>query len=222
MSDTNHAEQNACGWLETIREYVACLEADRDRLEELRDERDAYEPPEVPDDFPVMELDEDDEAERRATCGTCGRSWDDAIPTSYTPAPSARCPFEAFHGAATWADENPEDAEELAQLERAVTVEGEEMSEDDIRQRIEESPLSVEVRSGWHAPGEPGEDDEFMILLSTGGPALRIMGEFGQYHEPARAWLEYQDWGTPWTEKVTVGEDNAALLAFCRVFYFGD
>jgi len=32
-----------------------------------------------------------------ATCGTCGRSWDDAIVTSMTPAPSARCPFEYFH-----------------------------------------------------------------------------------------------------------------------------
>lgn len=32
-----------------------------------------------------------------ATCGTCGRSWDDAIITSLTPAPAARCPFEYFH-----------------------------------------------------------------------------------------------------------------------------
>lgn len=31
------------------------------------------------------------------TCGTCGRTWDDAIITGMTPAPSARCPFEDFH-----------------------------------------------------------------------------------------------------------------------------
>lgn len=31
-----------------------------------------------------------------ATCGQCGRTWDDTIPTSYTPAPSARCPFEGM------------------------------------------------------------------------------------------------------------------------------
>lgn len=31
------------------------------------------------------------------TCGGCGLTWDDAIATGYTPAPSARCPFEAFH-----------------------------------------------------------------------------------------------------------------------------
>lgn len=32
-----------------------------------------------------------------ATCGTCGRSWDDAVPSAVTPAPSARCPFEYSH-----------------------------------------------------------------------------------------------------------------------------
>lgn len=32
-----------------------------------------------------------------AKCGHCGRIWDDAIGTSLTPAPSARCPFEYEH-----------------------------------------------------------------------------------------------------------------------------
>lgn len=31
------------------------------------------------------------------TCGGCGRSWDDSVVTAYTPAPSARCPFEYDH-----------------------------------------------------------------------------------------------------------------------------
>ncbi|AYD82172.1 hypothetical protein KNU13_gp86 [Gordonia phage Turuncu] len=31
-------------------------------------------------------------------CGECGRSWDDAIATSWTPTPSGRCPFEYDHG----------------------------------------------------------------------------------------------------------------------------
>lgn len=35
-----------------------------------------------------------------ATCGDCGRSWDDAKSTSITPVPSGRCPFEAFHSGA--------------------------------------------------------------------------------------------------------------------------
>ena len=36
-----------------------------------------------------------------ATCGTCGRTWDDSIITGMTPAPSARCPFEYFHDGET-------------------------------------------------------------------------------------------------------------------------
>lgn len=51
----------------------------------------------VPDDYPVKELSDSDHSGCRATCGDCGRSWDDAIVTSMTPAPAARCPFESFH-----------------------------------------------------------------------------------------------------------------------------
>jgi hypothetical protein len=30
-------------------------------------------------------------------CGTCGKSWNDALITERTPAPSARCPYESIH-----------------------------------------------------------------------------------------------------------------------------
>ena len=32
-----------------------------------------------------------------ATCGHCGRSWDDGLITGITPTPSGRCPFEYDH-----------------------------------------------------------------------------------------------------------------------------
>jgi hypothetical protein len=32
-----------------------------------------------------------------ATCGTCGVSWNDALISGTTPAPSARCPYEYIH-----------------------------------------------------------------------------------------------------------------------------
>lgn len=57
----------------------------------------ALDVPQIPADFPVQPLDDDDNPPGKATCGTCGRSWDDAKATSLTPAPSARCPFEYFH-----------------------------------------------------------------------------------------------------------------------------
>lgn len=54
--------------------------------------------PDVPAGWPVVALPQDyPDANTLATCGTCGRSWDDDIITSMTPAPGARCPFEPFH-----------------------------------------------------------------------------------------------------------------------------
>lgn len=49
--------------------------------------------------FPVRSLVWHERPHGRTTCGTCGRAWDDDKVTSMTPAPAARCPFEAFHHA---------------------------------------------------------------------------------------------------------------------------
>lgn len=112
--------------------------------------------------------------------------------------------FDAAHG------------DELATLEKELDGYDD---ADDARQRIEEGPLSVEVRSGWVSPGEDMEAEEFCILLCTGGPAARIRGELDQYGQPDRAWLEYQDWGTPWTQYFDA--DQETLLSYCRCFHFG-
>lgn len=88
-------------------------------------------------------------------------------------------------------------------------------NEEDAQTAINEDPLSIETRSNWHSIGEESEDAEFQILLCTGGPAVRIMGELDN-GTPRRAWLEYQDWGTSWTFYVTMGEDNKALLAYAQ------
>jgi hypothetical protein len=53
--------------------------------------------PPVPPDYPVQPFTGDTSLDAIATCGSCGRSWDDSVVTSMTPAPSARCPFEPFH-----------------------------------------------------------------------------------------------------------------------------
>ena len=112
-----------------------------------------------------------------------------------------------------WAIANENDAAELAALEE---VAGECESQDDACQRIDEDPLDIRVRTGWNALGEQGVNEEFEILLTTGGPALRIRGELDGNQEPKLAWLEYQDWGTPWTQYV--GADQDTLLAYCRHF----
>jgi len=121
-------------------------------------------------------------------------------------------------------DMSAEEKVELAELVETATIE-EEIYEnpDDVRERIEECPLSVQVRSGWYAPGAEGDavkPEEFEILLSTGGPALRIIGDLDGYGRPALPRLQHQDWGTPWIEYFTVDQD--ALEKWCACFYFGD
>jgi hypothetical protein len=88
-----------------------------------------------------------------------------------------------------------------------------------IEASCQESALAVDVRSGWGSPGEL-EPEEFQILLSTGGPALRIIGDL-QGNEPSRARLEFQDWGTPWTEWRR-DVDSKALAWFAGLFWFGE
>lgn len=93
-----------------------------------------------------------------------------------------------------------------------------------IEEAMREAPLSVEVRSGWMEPGDGDsvDPDEFRILLSTGGPALRVMGELDRC-EPSRCWLEIQDWGTPWTRHFSRSAERAtALRWFASLFYYGE
>ena len=127
--------------------------------------------------------------------------------------------FEPSHKAALLAAWDEENGEELAALVEAA---GEAESREDAEQRIQEHPLSVQVRSGWVTLGlgEPLIPEDFEILLSTGGPATRIVGELDQYGQPDRAWLEVQDWFKPWTEYV--GADMPTLLTYARQFYFGE
>lgn len=107
------------------------------------------------------------------------------------------------------------------------------------QQAIHEHPLSVEVRGGWRMLNAPeGETpSEFRILLCTGKPAVRIIGELNEYGEPESARIEYQDWNTPWTEysnalsiswsdgRYHYGIDKAKpqnhLLRYSQQFYFG-
>ena len=98
-----------------------------------------------------------------------------------------------------------------------VEYEGETVDADGMYQRIYEDALSVQVRSDWHTPGESGDDAEYTILLCTGGPAVRIVGDLGSYGEPSSATVQYQDWFTPWVDYVDADADEeSALLQYAQ------
>jgi hypothetical protein len=123
-----------------------------------------------------------------------------------------------------------------AQMESIVKMVAALNTEDDNErdkalEAICEDPLSVEVREGWHTPGDQSHADwtdyyinthvEFKILLCWGGPAVRIIGEVnnGQPENPS---IQYQDWGTGWTDYYITTEEAGALLIYCQQFYFGE
>ena len=93
--------------------------------------------------------------------------------------------------------------------------------EDDATDRIQESPLEVSVRSGWHSPGEDHGPEEYQILLTWGGPAARITGNLDNYGQPCSARLERQDWDTPWTTH-RAHYSSPVLLTYAQQFYYGD
>jgi hypothetical protein len=169
MTDVDKLQEIGRCALASIREMVAALECDYDRLQELRDERDAYDP--------------GDE--------------------------------ETSAGPDTWAEANPDEAEELAELEKEA---GDCEDRDDAEQRIQEDPLSLQFRSGWCSSKADMEPEEFELLLSTGGPAVRILGELSG-GEATRAILQVQDWGTPWTDYYEPGIGEV-LMTYCGVFCF--
>jgi hypothetical protein len=93
---------------------------------------------------------------------------------------------------------------------------------EEIERRCCEEPLSVQIRGGWYDPGAEAEPEEYSILMTTGGPAVRITGKLGRYGEPADAEIAGQDWFTPWESIETSSEDDEALRWFASLFYYGE
>lgn len=123
----------------------------------------------------------------------------------------------AFDNAKAW-------FEELRELYREN---GDSIFDDEIRDKLDAMPLSIEVREPWHSPGEKTTPSEFNILLTTGGPALRVWGDLSEHGEPENAQLQMQDWGIPWREvwpceASEMDEARAVIQWFAQQFYFGE
>jgi hypothetical protein len=91
---------------------------------------------------------------------------------------------------------------------------------DAIEVEIFNSPLSVEVRSDWATPGKDLMPMNYRLLMTTGGPAVKITGSLNEEGMPETAELEYQDWGTPWTTYPLNSEELQAILEFAQYFSY--
>jgi hypothetical protein len=171
MTTDDTLQQIGVNAFAAIKEMVAALQCDYERLEELREAANEY------------------------TADNGGRG-----------------------GRNHWEADCKEDADELAELEAAA---GDCESEEDARERIQEDPLSLEFRSDWVSSKSDMEISEYRLLLTTGGPAVQIVGDI-EDGEATSARLQVQDWGTPWTEHILTGDDHDTLMAYVSVFYFGE
>lgn len=105
-------------------------------------------------------------------------------------------------------------------IEMVQALDGDESG--DAAQVIQDDPLEVQVRTGWYSPGESVKPSEYTILLCTGGPACRIIGELTEHCEPHTARIEHQDWFKPWTDYPLNLEQTEAVLTYARQFYYGE
>ena len=92
-------------------------------------------------------------------------------------------------------------------------------AQDQLRESILNNALSVQFRSDWFSTGENNLiAKEFRILISWGGPALRVIGELDE-DRPVNPKLQYQDWWTPWTDLEITKDQQDALYWYCNCFY---
>jgi len=132
-------------------------------------------------------------------------------------------PNHALNNAQGHIESIVENFEKITFLESLnVTGPEEEEEIEQIRESINNSALSVEFRSGWSTNSEKLEAEEFKILLTWGGPALRVIGDLDQYKQAENIKLQFQDWGTPWTDFQLSENQENALNWFCNCFYFGE
>ena len=236
METNNIAEQQFRAQVATIESLVAALDVDYERLEELREAKKnryvaGWNMPGYLREMDPQEFDDFDAA-RQYIVDAIDRAAEDYESESEAagletdarnierePGPfiSQQCGnyvYWVIPVGFTGVDDA--ELEELEELEEAA---GNCESEDDARERIQEMPLSVEVRSRWASVGDTLEPAEFRIVLCTGGPHVEIQGELTQHNEPCRAWVVYKDWDTS-GRLFDVNQD--VLLKFCNQFYFGE
>lgn len=103
------------------------------------------------------------------------------------------------------------EAEDLAELKERIET------------HILEQPISVDFNLGWHQRLLDAWPEEYRILLSTGGPAVRLVGQLSE-DGVSSATLEAQDWFIPW-EPLSPAEhpeiDEETLIDYADIIVSG-
>ena len=107
---------------------------------------------------------------------------------------------------------------EMVETWRSADVDNDQEALDLATEAIQEDPLSVAVRSDWTPAGQRLVAEEYCILLCTGGPAVRMVGDLDSNREPFTAQLQHQDWGTPWTAFLLTKDEEQDCLTYAQVF----
>lgn len=113
---------------------------------------------------------------------------------------------------------------ELNRLQNEAIDDEDWSRQDDIRDRILETPYSIEVRTGWrpaYREFTAQDIEEVKFTLAGGGPAVRIVAQIeDSYGNPEIKDIEVQvqDWFLPW-RVLPVGNDTAKILEwFVQMF----
>lgn len=127
-----------------------------------------------------------------------------------------------------WTDDQVREALDLEDDEEVTDRHRDELADEDpnnlkedAERAIEEDPLEIQYCTGWYSisEGTPEKPKEFYVLITTGGPAVRIMGEFDQHGNITRAYMQVQDWFTPWVDVYHADQDT--LIRYCEIVGVG-
>lgn len=96
---------------------------------------------------------------------------------------------------------------------------------------IREDALGVAVRSSWQLISESGQNTgdcpdmtptEYMIELSTGGPATRLTGEMDSDYNPESVYLEYSDSQHGWSKFMLRDDEEDIFMEYARIALRGE
>tara|TARA_R110002012_G_C11218627_1_gene562313 strand:+ start:47 stop:514 length:468 start_codon:yes stop_codon:yes gene_type:complete len=134
--------------------------------------------------------------------------------------------IEALYELSFWnvaPDDNSDPlSEDAADLLREMSSYRAPGTQDELQDAVGTYACQMALSATTDEQNENLEPDQFEILLSWGGPSVRILGELDRgsvaWQAGRRPVIQHQDWFVPWTESAYVVNTDA-LLWFCEFFY---